>query len=203
MTLGLGGLAPTMQTAPSVMGSCDPFNFPTVYDVITFGSVDSPGHCKVSGFKRAYKFDTKEGKGTAGATSTLTGLPPAKGKVKFWAWMASHFVQWDSFVVLLKQYPTKQAVNAASFYYPTCADIDVNQVTTTEIGIWEDEGGGYWAREVEFLEYAPTPPVSVTSTPTTAVENVDPNAGGSGSGQTPAEQDQAEIANLLAQVQAP
>lgn len=191
------------QPAPNAMGACDPFNFPTVYDAIKFGGMLSPGHCQVGGFSRKYNFDSKSGKGAAGAVSTLTGLPPAKGKVKFWAWMASHFVQWDSFIALLKQYPTKQAVNAATIYYPTLADIDVNQVTTTEIEIWTHEGGGYWSRSVEFLEYYPPPPVSVTSTPSTAIENADPNAGGTGSGQTPADQDQAEIASLLQQVQQP
>ena len=189
--------------APGAMGIVDPFNNPQVYDSITFGSVQSPGHCEVQDdWTREYKMDTKEGKGAGGATSTLTGLPPAKGKVKFWAWMASHFVEWDSFIVLLKQYPTKKAINAAAIYYPTLADIDVAQVTTTKISIWKHEGGGYWSRWVEFLEYAPPPPVSVVSTPTTAVENVDPGTGGTGSGQTPAEQDQAEIGSLMQELQA-
>ena len=186
------------MSAPGAMGAADPFNFPQIYDQIVFGSVASPGHCQVSGWSRKYKMDVKEGKGTAGAVSTLTGLPPARGKVKFWAWMAIHFVQWDSFVALLKQYPTKKAINAATIYYPTLADIDVNQVTTTEIEAWTHEGGGYWSRTVEFLEYFPPPPVSVTSTPTTAVQNADQPTG-----QDPHAQDQAEIQSLLAQVQAP
>lgn len=199
MTQGLAGFAAAAtQPSPGAMGACDPFNNPEVYDSITFGSSTSPGHCQVGVFARKYKFDTKEGKGTAGAVSTLTGLPPAKGKVKFWAWMAQHFADWDAFVALLKQYPTKGAVNAAAIYYPTLADIDVVQVTTTEIENWQHEGGGYWSRSVEFLEYAPPPPVSVTSTPSTAVENVDPN-----SGPTPADDTQSETQQFLNQVVSP
>ena len=186
-----------------ILGGCDPYNNPTAWDHITFGGKASPGRCVVGEFTRKYEFDTKKGKGTAGAVSTLTGLPPAKGKVMFWVWEASQFAEWDDFIALLKQYPTKGAVNAAAISYPTLADIDVSQVTTTEISSWvptnPDAPDGTFTRWVEFLEYYPPPPVNITSTPATAVEDVeqveqqtDPNAAA-----------QAEVASLLAQLTAP
>lgn len=200
----------TAAAAPNNMGACDPFNNPEVYDRIIFGGVTSPGRCLVGEFVREYKFDTKEGKGTAGATSTLTNVPPAKGKITFWVWTAAQFVAWDAFVALLKQYPTKGAVNAAAIYYPTLADIDVAQVTTTKISNWVPVNpgapDGYWTRWVEFMEYAPPPPISITSTPTTAVENAEKVAAGAeggGSQPDPNAQDQAEVQGLLGQLQQP
>jgi hypothetical protein len=192
------------------MGACDPFNNAEVYDRIVFGGISSPARCSVGEFVREYKFDTKEGKGTAGAVSTLTGLPPAKGKVTFWAWEASHFVAWDSYVALLKQYPTKGAVNAATIYYPTLADIDVSQVTTTKISNWvptnPDAPNGYWTRWVEFMEYCPTPSENITSTPSNAVENAEEvaqGATGEAAQGDPNAQAQAEVAQLMQQLQQP
>jgi hypothetical protein len=192
-----------MTTSPNNLGSCDPWHYPSVYDSINFGGVRSPGRCVVGEFVRKYEFDTKRGKGVAGGVSTRTGLPPAKGRVVFWAWEPSHFTAWDAFVALLKQYPELGAVNAATIYYPTLADIDVSQVTVAEISSWvptsPESPNGMWTRWVEFLEYYPPPKKDISSTPTTAVENVeeveqqeDPNSVG-----------QNEAASLLQQLQQP
>jgi hypothetical protein len=188
------------QPAPLLLSAADPWNNPTAWDVIQFGGVTSPGICEVGEFNREYEFDTKKGKGAAGAVSTLTGLPPAKGKVKFWLWMASHATQWDAFVAILKQYPTKQAVNAATIYHPGLAFIDVNQVTVTKIGSPVKEGGGpFLSITVDFLEYAPPPAVSITSTPITAVQEADPNV----NAPDPNAAQEANVAALLAEFQQP
>ena len=56
------------------------------------------------------------------------------------------------------------------------------------------------------MEYAPPPPISIPSTPTTAVENAEKVAAGAeggGSQPDPNAQDQAEVQGLLGQLQQP
>ena len=194
---------PAAQTPPpNALGTCDPFNNPDQWSVITFGGTKSPGKCVVGEFTRKYKFDTKEGKGTAGAISTLTGLPPANGKITFWMWQASQCPEWDSFVALLKQYPTKGAVNSATIYHPALADIDITQVTTTEISSWvptnPEAPDGYFTRWIELLEFNPPPPINITDTPSAPSEGTPPPAS-----NDPNAADQAELAALQQQLQQP
>jgi hypothetical protein len=182
-----------------VLGSNDPYNNPQQWDVIQIGGTTNPGICQVGEFKRGFEWDVKKGKGTLGATITFTGRPPAKGSIKFLLWEAQHFVDWDAFLPQFKYSPTKQAVQAVTVYHPSLAAIDLSQVVTESIGNPIHEGGGLFSITVEFLEYFPPPSVSATSTPTMAQPNTDPAA----NPPDPYAAQQAQIASLLKEAQAP
>lgn len=82
----------------------DPLTHPDAWNRLAFPTAKliTPGKCKVGHFTRENEYDVKVGKGTAGATETLKGQPPAKGTITFWAWVPQHFRQWDAILDLLR-----------------------------------------------------------------------------------------------------
>lgn len=149
-------------------GSINPIDNPQAWDTVTIGQVQSPGVCKVTGFKRQNEWDIKKGKGTLGATTTYVGKPPAKGSITFQLWTAFHFAEWDEFRPLLKYDPTKKAVQAVDIYHPSLADIDLNSVIVENIGAIEHEGQQLYTITVDFIEYFPAPKKSAVGTPTSS-----------------------------------
>jgi hypothetical protein len=85
----------------------DPLTYPDVWNTVRFGKLNTPGKCNVSGWSRNNEYDIKVGKGTAGATETLKGQPPAKGSFEFWAWTPAHFQAWNPILTLLAYKPGK------------------------------------------------------------------------------------------------
>jgi hypothetical protein len=150
------------------VGALNPIEHPDAWNTFRIQGTDTPGKCEVKGFKRQVEWDIKIGKGTAGATETVKGLPPAKGAVSFWAWVPAHFAAWDALLPKLKFDPTKQTKQANEVYHPALADIDVSSVNIESIGQWEHEGGSLWRRDIEMLEFAPPPTASAVATPTGA-----------------------------------
>jgi hypothetical protein len=148
------------------------------YDTIAIAGVTCPGWCKLSGFDRPYEWDVKKGKGVKGSTTTLVSLPPAEGSITFFAWLASHFEDWNDFLPLLKYDPTKKQGQAFEVYHPLLVDLEIHSLVCKKIGIWTNDGKGYWSRQVDFLEYYPAPKQSAVSTPTSAATTnpSDPNA---------------------------
>lgn len=185
------------------MSVLNPIDNPQVYDVIKLGTMTSPGLCVVSGFKRQQTWDKKLGKGTKGGTSTLTGLPPVSGTIKFYLWEARHWDEWELFRPLFKHDPTKKKVQAVDIYYPTLARIDITSVVCEDIGAEEPEGLGKWSITATLLEYSPPAKKPVVGTPT--------GSGAGGGGKKPpgapldpiADAQQKEIARLLAEAQQP
>jgi hypothetical protein len=148
-----------------MIGAFNPIDFAQNWDGFVIQGVVTPGRCEVTGFKRAVDWDVKVGKGTAGGTETVKGLPPAKGSVKFYAWEAAHFDAWNELLPQLKYDPTKNTKQANEVYYPSLADIDVNSVNIESISIWEHAGGQLYVRTIEMLEFYPPPAKTVTATP--------------------------------------
>ncbi len=71
----------------------DPITHPSAWNVVVFaGTLKTP---------------VKTGKGTAGATETLKGQPPAKGTITFWAWTPAHFAAWNPILDVLRFNPAK------------------------------------------------------------------------------------------------
>lgn len=91
----------------------DPLTHPDAWNYVIFKGVRTPGKATVSGWARANEYDVKVGKGTAGATETLKGQPPAKGKITFWAWTPAHFSAWNPILDILRFDPSKGG-NAAT-----------------------------------------------------------------------------------------
>jgi hypothetical protein len=96
----------------------DFFQFPDALDVVTFNGVDTPGRAEVGDdWARKNAYDKKHGKGTAGATITLQGRPPAEGTITFYVWGTAQRQQWDADImpILTKvPRPTQPAAQAAS-----------------------------------------------------------------------------------------
>lgn len=178
-------------------GAINPIRNPEAWDKIEIGQTESPGSCKLSGFKRANEWDLKKGKGTVGATATYVGKPPAKGTVTFYLWTEDHFNQWDAFRPLLKYDPTKKVVQAVDIWHPSLADIDVNSVIVEDIGAIEHEGKQLYSIVVTFIEYFPAPKKSAVGTPTTSAAGVGVNGAASADADLVADAKQAQIASLL------
>lgn len=200
----------------STLSTLNPIVWGFAWAFVTIAGVDSPGVIPkggISGADREYKYDTKAGKGTKGATSTFVAIEPAKFSIKFLLWDdgtlgtgRNHFEEWDAFVPLLKYDPTKKAAQAFTIFHPGLASIDINSVVTTKLGMPVDEGEGLWSVTVEFLEYFPASKTSVVSTPKGA-KWVDTTPGGKGTppGTTPdpaIEAAQKQIDELSKQAQA-
>ena len=145
--------------------SLDPINDPQAYDFVTIAGARSPGICVVSGAKRAQKWDVKDGKGTKGATTTFTNLPPAAFTIKFQLWTAQHFADWDRFRPLLKYDPTKKAAQAFDIFHPALAHLGIVSVVCEDLGQVEHDGQGMYSITCSFLEYFPAPPTPIVSTP--------------------------------------
>ena len=183
-----------------MIGAFNPIDYAQNWDGFVIQGVVTPGRCEVTGFKRAVEWDVKLGKGTAGGTETVKGLPPAKGSVKFFAWTAAHFAAWDDLLPLLKYDPTKKTKQANEVYYPSLADIDVNSVNIESISAWEHAGAQLYTRTVDMLEFYPPPPKSATSTPSGSKGGTpDPKKGATPDPAISAMQKQA--AELAAQAQ--
>lgn len=150
------------------IGALDPITNPDAWNTVTLQGMNTPGKCEVGEFKRSVEWDIKSGKGTAGATETVKGLPPAKGSIDFYAWETAHFGVWDELLPKLLYDPTKQTKQANTIYYPSLADINVTSVNIEDIGSWVHQGGSMYKRTIAFLEFAPPPAANAAQTPTGA-----------------------------------
>lgn len=147
------------------MGALNPIENPEAWDVVTIAGVDSPGVAKCAGHARKYEWDKKTGKGLRGATTTLTGGPPAEFTVTFTLWTVAHARAWELFVPLFRYDSTKKSVSAVDIYHPDLADQEIRSVVTQEVGPRVLNEDGSWSYEVSFLEYFPPPKASAVSTP--------------------------------------
>ncbi len=180
------------------IGTLNPIEHPDAWQVVTFSNrittyADAP--LEWSGWSRPNKWDVKEGKGTAGATETFVGKPPAKGTFTFGAYLPKHFALFDQIIAVLNYDPVKKNSNAVDIYHPAIADIGVHSVVTDDggIGAWEHKGGGMYERTVALLEFFPTLPTNTTATPSTS----DASGGTPGTAPDPATQAlQKQLAGL-------
>lgn len=184
------------------MSGLSPFTSPQAWDVIVIGQITSPGVCTLSGFERKSDWDQKKGKGSLGATLTYTGRPAAKGSITFQLWTEDHYAAWSTFRPLLKYDPTRATITAVDIYHPSLADVEIKSVVVESIGRADHKGGGMYEIVVEMIEFFPPPKASAIGTPsgsTSAQKGTTP-----GKSTDPiADAQQAEIAKLLTQAQAP
>lgn len=166
----------------------NPLKFPAEWDKFRIGSVRSPGVCVVGKAKRAHEWDEKRGKGVQGGTLTYQGIKLAHIPVKIMLWRTpgvtgpndpDDFADWEAFIPLLEYDPTKQVLKALDIYYPSLPDIKVFNVVCEGIGNVTPTAPGSTLYEVEIdlIQYAPPPPVNVTTTPTGAATNAKPPSG--------------------------
>ncbi len=151
----------------------NPIQFSSDWQYITIAGKNSPGAIPpngVRGFDRETGWDKKRGKGTQGATLSLTSFPPTEGQITFQLWEPFHFVEWIAFRKLLKYTPKKTATraDALDIYYPSLADVDVTSVVTAKISPARHVGKGLYLITVDFIEWVDPPKVSVVATTNTS-----------------------------------
>lgn len=119
----------------------------------------------MKGFRRKTGWDIKSGKGTAGATLTLKGAPPVRGSVILQLFTATDFTDWDNFVKAVLNIPTAaQQADGLSWYWPGHASIGLTVVVVEEFSAPEPMGRGMYHAELQLIEWAPPPPVSIVKT---------------------------------------
>lgn len=160
----------------------NPIGFAASWHYITIAGVRSPGAIAVDGFQgfeREVGWDKKKGKGAQGATLTLTTQPPAEGSIEFQLWLADHFLEWNAFRDLLKYRPAKGGAAAAlDIYHPCLADLEINSVVCSKIGPILHRGRGLYTIKLDFIEWLPPPPVSITKTTNSSQPNNPDNSPG-------------------------
>src|SRR5271165_7029104 len=157
----------------------------------TLSGVASPGTIMrggVRGFERETGWDEKRGKGTKGATLTLTSAPPVKGQIVlqligpggFYSWEkpSTDFQNWDNFVAsVLSIDPQKQSADGLAIYYPGFAAIGLTTVVVAKYKGPEHQGKGLYHCTIDLIEWTPPPAVSIVSTvSSTAPEQSDADA---------------------------
>jgi hypothetical protein len=172
---------------------------PNRWDYILLSGQQSPGYCKISGFKRGNKWDTKRGKGAQGQNQTYTNKPGAEGEITFYLWTATHFAQWESFRPLFLYDPTKTTtLQAVQIDHPSLADLGIKRVVTQDISPIYHDGAGLFYCVANLMEFDPPPPTSAVASPSAAKPNTPPGATPPASPQDPL---QAQIADLWKQFQ--
>jgi hypothetical protein len=173
---------------------------PTVTDIngwmyFTLNGLTSPGTIPpggVKGFLRETGWDEKKGKGTKGATLTLTSAPPVKGSITLqligpggiYAQLSDRsgnqvqgvsspdFLNWDNFVANVLSIPAdKQSAQGLNIFYPGFQSIGLTQVVVKSYSPLEYIGKGLYHAKIELIEWVQPPNASIVST----VQNAKPD----------------------------
>lgn len=178
--------------------SDDPSQNP--FDIVYIAGGQLPGLASIwTGSKpsRKYKWDKKEGAGTAGDILTYRGSRTVEFVIDLTFWEADQVDAWDAMYPTL----TPDGKSGVDITHPTLDRLGVKSIVIEEIVQLFPKGGGQWGVQIGVNEYAPPPKTNVTTTPngssnTTAKSDADkpPTA------QTAQEK---EIQDLLAEAKKP
>lgn len=187
-------------------GSADisPLQFWGDWQVIVIAGTTSPGVIAqggITGFDRTTEWDVKKGKGTQGATLTLTSLPPAEGSITFVLWLSRHFTEWRAFRQLLKYNGKKTKTQSSAFdiYHPSLADLNITSCVTKKVSPINYKGNGRYEVTVEFIEWLPVPPKPIVVTPSGSAAGKSGTKNPGDTGDPVADQQQQIIAQLMVQ----
>jgi hypothetical protein len=147
-----------------------PFSNANDWMYFTLNGVNSPGTIALGGmkgFKRQTGWDIKKGKGTQGATLTLTTMPPCKGSITLNLITDADIVGYDNFVAqVLSISPTQQQAEGLTVYHPSFSPIGLTQVVVESYTAPEEVGNKRkYQVVIELIEWQPPPAASVVSTP--------------------------------------
>ena len=148
------------------------------WQYVKLGGVNTPGTIPrggLTGFKRETGWDKKKGKGTKGATLTLTSQPPCEGEVVLqligpggfysYAGASTDFAQWDAFVAaVLAISPTQQQAYGLAIYHPAFSSIGLTSVVVEWWTPPEHVGKGLYIVKMKLCEWQQPPPVSIAKT---------------------------------------
>jgi hypothetical protein len=152
-----------------------------LYNVITLGTVTSPGRVTLSGHNRKITWDIKEGQGLNGATTTLKAIPPIEFSASFYLLRdpgqgIDDYATWDAFQDLIRSTVAATPPTPLDIYHPDLARNDIKSVCAAEIGGPVYDGKGGCTIVVKFQEYRP--PKKQGGTPSGSKKGgpADPNA---------------------------
>lgn len=115
---------PVTVAAPSAVLSF--LSSPGPYTVVKAMDQTSPGLVlidKIEGWKREEKWDTKAGKGTAGATTTHTESPPAEGSFTIRLATEADIAAWPQWLAIFRFDASKKSAAAVAIYHPSLASL--------------------------------------------------------------------------------
>ena len=153
---------------PAPTPTLNPIDNANLWMYFTLRGVPSPGTIPrngLKGFKRETGWDKKKGKGTQGATLTLTTSPPVEGTITLQLFTPIDFQNWDTFVTsVLSIAPAKQKASGLAIYHPQFASIGLVSVVIANYTGPEHQGKGLYTASIEMIEWQPPPPVSIVAT---------------------------------------
>jgi hypothetical protein len=139
----------------------------------TLNGINSPGTIALGGmkgFKRPTGWDKKKGKGTQGATLTLTTMPPAEGTITLNLISDEDFEAYALFVAQALAVDAKQQqAQGLNIYHPAFEYLQppLTSVVVDDYTIPEEAGGKRkYQVHIKVTEWQKPPPTSVVSTVT-------------------------------------
>lgn len=147
----------------------EPIHNSNLWSKFQLMGVTSPGTIPrggFKGFKRETGWDKKKGKGTQGATLTLTSMPPCEGTITIQLFTPKDFEDWDNFVSsVLSTDVTKQKAQGLSVYHPSFSSLGLTTVVIEYYTSPEHQGKGLYKAEIKLIEWSPPPAKDITKTP--------------------------------------
>lgn len=183
------------MSAPSP--TIDPIKNSNLWHKFQLKGANSPGTIPkggVKGFKRETGWDKKKGKGTQGATLTLTSAPPCEGTITLQLFTPQDFVDWDSFVSqVLSINPAQQKAEGLAIFYPAFSSVGLTTVVVEYYTPLEHVGKGMYHADIKLCEWQRPPATNITSTASSTAQDLPENT-------TP--QQDPRVAALQAQIAA-
>lgn len=153
---------------PAPTPTLNPIDNANLWMYFTLRGVTSPGTIPrngIRGFKRETGWDKKRGKGTQGATLTLTTVPPIEGTIILQLFQPIDFENWDTFVKnVLSISPARQQAQGLAIYHPQFASIGLVSVVIANYTGPEHQGKGLYHVSIEMIEWQPPPAKSIVAT---------------------------------------
>lgn len=154
---------------PSPTPTVNPIQNANLWMYFMLGGVPSPGTIPpggIKGFKRETGWDKKKGKGSQGATLTLTSQPPMEGTITLQLITPQDFANWDNFVeAVLSISAADQKSYGLAIYHPQFSSQGLTAVVVAHYTGPEHQGKGKYFATIEMIEWSPPPSVSIVSTP--------------------------------------
>lgn len=167
------------------------------FDIVILRGSQLPGLASVGKPSRKYKWDKKEGAGTAGDVLTYRGIRTVEFMIDLTFWLPEHVDAWDTI------YPSlvPDGKTSIDISHPTLDRLGVKAVLVEEIVQLFSRGAGSWGVQIGINEFSPPPKTNATVTPNgTGYEGGAPDQDKPPTAKTAQEK---ELAALLAEAKKP
>lgn len=186
-----------------------PHDNPELFDTHTLNGVRSPGTVTFSGLENRAKVDVKDGDGQDDGFVTHKGRKIRKFKATYHL-VRDHvadvdqFAEWDAFLPILKA--AQEGDEAAEFFHPDTAELEIGAVTVEAIGGKKRDAKGGATVVVDYIDYRPArakPVTSPSGARTSPSRGTYDSSGTSGPSVDPNEQARNNLDALLEEARRP